>query len=420
MVLIVVVLLLALFLAVPIAYAMGLAGVVGMGDVPLSVAAQQIVRGLDSFTLVAIPLFLLMGTIMARSGITSDLIGLANVVVGRFRGGLAHTNISSSMFFAGISGSAVADLSSIGAVMIPAMKNQGYGAGFSGAVTAASCIIGPIIPPSILMVIFAVQSGQSVGDLFLAGAVPGVILGLGMLIVSWNIARLRDYPRYRGTSTRESLVTTAKAVPGLGLPLLIVFGVVAGVFTVTESAAIAVVYALVLAYAKRSINLRDLPDIVTSATKDSAAVSVVIAFSSLLAYVVVRSGAPQDLVAWMQGSFESAWAVLILINLFLLLLGMFIAPAAGLIIATPLLLPVAQVYAIDPVQLGVLIVFNLNLGLLTPPVGIALFITARIAKTTVEGQFREVLPFFLIAVATLGLVTFVPGTSLALVNWLGS
>jgi tripartite ATP-independent transporter DctM subunit len=412
-------LLLTLALGIPIFVALGLAGWVGLGQAPSSVLAEQMVSTLDSFPLVAVPLFLLMGHLMTYSGIASTIVSFANAMLGRFRGGLALSNIGAGVFFAGISGSAVADTTALGAILVPAMKKEGYSGGFAGAVTAASGALGPIIPPSILMVLYGVQSGTSIEGLFVTGVVPGLATAVVLAVIARLIAGRRRYPTHPPIGLQETSRRFVRALPALCLPSIIVVGIIGGVFTVTESAAVAVLYALILACASRQCGMRDFWRLLHQSGMETAGVLIVIAASAFLAWTLTRSQVPQMLVDFMQRNVANPLLMLLTVNALLLVVGMFFAPAAGLIIVTPLLAPLARAYGIDPLQLGVMIVFNLNLGLLTPPVGISLMITARIAKTSYGEQVREAMPFFAASLVVLGILTYWPAFSLALPRVLG-
>ena len=411
-----IVLLVALAVGVPLLFALGLAGWVGLGGLPTTVLVEQMISTLNVFTLVAIPLFLLMGQIMTHAGITQTLVGFANALLGRFRGGLALANIGAGIFFAGISGSAIADTTALGSIMIPAMKREGYGGGFAGAVTAAAGALGPIIPPSILMVIYGVQTSTSIEGLFLAGVAPGLFMGAGLIAVTGMSARRRGYPVHPGIGVREGVRAFLVALPALFLPFIIVFGIVTGVFTVTESAAIAVLYAIVYAIVfaawKGRLDVRAFAHLFGRSALETAVVAVVIAASAAVAWPLTRSQVPQATVEWMQMAVGDPFLILLLINAFLIVLGMFLAPAAGVILATPLIEPLARSIGMDPIQIGVMMVFNLNLGILTPPVGLSLFITARIAGTSFAEQVREVLPFLAVGFVTLAFVTYWPAFTL--------
>lgn len=412
-------LLIVLVIGAPLFVALALAAWIGLGPLPSSVMVEQMVSTVDSFPLVAVPLFLLMGHLMTQSGIAHTIVSFVNALLGRFRGGLALSNIGAGVFFAGISGSAVADTTALGSILIPAMKKEGYSGGFAGAVTAASGALGPIIPPSILMVLYGVQSGTSIEGLFVTGIVPGLAMAVALALIARWIAGKRNYPVHPPIGAAETWRRGVQAAPALMLPVIIVLGILGGIFTVTESAAAAVLYALALAIISRRCSLLEMWNLTRNAATETAAVLIVIAASSALGWALTRSQVPQALVTFMQANIDSPFLMLLFVNLFLLLVGMFFAPAAGLIVVTPLLAPLGAAYGIDPLQLGVMIVFNLNLGLLTPPVGISLMITARIAGTSYGTQVRDAMPFFAASLVVLAAITYWPWFSLVLPRALG-
>ncbi|QKV18552.1 TRAP transporter large permease [Oricola thermophila] len=414
-----VVFLVTLFVGVPIYVAIGLTSWVSMGSFPLTVLIDQMVSALNSFPLVALPLFLLMGNLMGAAGITRTLVAFANMLVGRFRGGLSIGAIGSGVFFASISGSAAADTSALASVLVPAMKEEGYSGGYSGALVAAAGTLGSIIPPSILLVIYGVQTGTSIEGLFVAGILPGLVVAAGMIFLAIYIAHRRGYPLHRGVSMREGLRTTFRALPVLMLPAIVIVGIIAGIFTITESAAVAVAYAVVLVLVSRRIGAHRLWSILIETAKETASVTAVIAASAALAWPLTRSQVPAELAAYVTQEVASPVLILLLVNLLLLFLGMFLAPAAALVLVTPILLPIGHELGIGSLQLGLITVFNLNLGLLTPPVGLGLFITARIAGTTYLEQVREALPFLAVNLLVLLGITYLPFVTTALPSYLG-
>ncbi len=409
-----------LALGIPLAFAMGLAGILAIldhGVFPLGLVPQRALLGADSFALLAVPFFVLAGNLMNMGGMTDRIIHFANAIVGRFAGGLGLGNIASSMFFAGVSGSAVADTTALGKTLIPAMKREGYDGSFSAAVTAASSICGPIIPPSIPLVLFALTagSGVSVGALFLAGVVPGLLLGIGLMVLCWTISRRRGYPVHGAVSPREFARRLLDAGLALIMPAIIVAGMVGGVFTVTESAAVAVVYAFlvgVLVY--RTLKPGALLEVLGRSALESAAVMIIVAMASLFGWLLAVSGFPKALADGLLALTDNPIVMLLVISALLLVVGLFLEAVAALTIFVPILVPVVQHLGIDLVHFGVVVVFNLMLGLLTPPVGICLYITASFAEVRVEKVFRAVMPFLLLAVAVLLLITLVPGLVLFL------
>ena len=386
-----------MFLGVPLALAMGAAGLIGLGNLNIVVMAQQLFVGLNSFTMIAIPLFIFMGNLMTDSGLTEKLINFCNSLFGRFKGGLGIVSIS-----------AVASTASLGSILIPALKKEGYGSGFSGAIIAAAGSLGPIIPPSILLVIYGCQTGLSIGDLFMAGVTPGILSAITYILVVRITASKRNFPKHEACSARQIGSSFVTALPALMIPVIIVVGITAGIFTVTESAGIVTIYALIFCLIKK-VPFSKMNSSLVSAIKETANVCMVIGASSFLAYILTRLQLPQTIVQFITDMQVSKFVLLILINIFLLIMGMLMAPAAAMIIAIPLLLPLAQTYNIDLIQFGLLVVFNLNLGILTPPVAVSLFMTARMTNTSFATQVKEALPFLAISFIVLILITYVPG-----------
>ena len=388
-----------MFLGVPLALAMGAAGLIGLGNLNIVVMAQQLFVGLNSFTMIAIPLFIFMGNLMTDSGLTEKLINFCNSLFGRFKGGLGIVSIAAGAFFAAISGSAVASTASLGSILIPALKKEGYGSGFSGAIIAAAGSLGPIIPPSILLVIYGCQTGLSIGDLFMAGVTPGILSAITFILVVRITASKRNFPKHEACSARQIGSSFVTALPALMIPVIIVVGITAGIFTI---------YALIFCLIKK-VPFSKMNSSLVSAIKETANVCMVIGASSFLAYILTRLQLPQTIVQFITDMQVSKFVLLILINIFLLIMGMLMAPAAAMIIAIPLLLPLAQTYNIDLIQFGLLVVFNLNLGILTPPVAVSLFMTARMTNTSFATQVKEALPFLAISFIVLILITYVPG-----------
>ena len=402
-----------LLLRVPITFTLALSSIVTAAymDVPLTAVVQRMVQGVRSFSLLAIPFFILAGEIMSRGGISRRLIEFSNVVIGRMRGGLAQVNVLASMFFGGISGSAVADVSSIGTIMIPVMKQKGYDSDYSTAVTVTSACQGIVIPPSHNMIIYSLAAGGvSVGQLFLGGFVPGVLLGVGLMAMSYIIALRRGYPKERSFTLREGLRITRDAFLGLLTAVIIIGGVVSGVFTATESAAVAVVYAFVITFfVYREIPLRALPKILMNALKTLAMVMSLIAAASAFGYLLALLRIPARATELLLSISTNRVALLLLINALLLVLGMIMDMAPLILITTPILYPVVvQTLGLHPVHFGIIMMLNLGIGLATPPVGSALFVGCAIGEVSIERATRAMLPFYAIMVTVLLVVTFVP------------
>ena len=415
--------LVSLALGVPVAFCLGFTSLAAlwMLDEPLIILAQRMFTGVDSFPLMAVPFFVLAGELMNRGGTTRRLIDFANVLVGRIPGGLAHTNIVASMFFGGISGSAVADAAAMGTILVPGMVRKGYTPGFSAAVTAASSTMGPIIPPSIFMVIMGVTTGLSIGGLFAAGIVPGLMLGLAMMGLSYVIAVRRNYPR------EEEPVTLARfgrhlrsAGPALVAPFIILGGILGGIFTPTEAAAVAVLYALFLGFVVyRQLTLRDLFEVLTSSGVTTAVLLLIIGMANIFAWVLSAEEIPQKIATAMLGLTTNPYLILLLINVFLIFIGMFMEGGAAIIILAPTLLKVAVTVGIDPLHFGLMMVLNIVVGLLTPPLGVCLFVVCGVTGLSLGRITRAVVPFLVVEFAVLLVVTYLPALILAVPHWLG-
>jgi len=402
----------SLLLYVPLGFVLGitaLAVVLYKGTLPLSIIPQRMILGADSFALMAVPFFILAGYIMNRGGITRRIIKFANVLVGPFQGGLGLANVAASMLFGGVSGSAVADSTGIGSVIIPAMKAEGYDPDFSAAVTAASSICGPIIPPSVPMVIYGITAEVSIGAMFLAGAIPGLMLGFALMGLAYYYAVKRNYPRYGTVSFSEFWNSFRSAIWALIMPLIILGGIFSGVFTVAESAAVAVVYALAVGvFVYREICLKDLLPLLRQAAVDTAVIMFVISVAALFSWVMAISRLPQLLTDWIFSLELGPVTVLLVLNLFLLFIGTFMEAISAMIILIPLLLPPTKALGIDPIHLGTIIVFNLMLGLLTPPVGLCLYVTGRLADISLERVTKASFPFLLVGIGVLLFITLFP------------
>jgi C4-dicarboxylate transporter, DctM subunit len=403
---------LLMVMEMPIAFALGAASVLSMTiffHVPLSVAVQNMFTSNDSFPLMAVPFFMLAGVIMEVGGISRRLVNFASALVGFIHGGLAHVTVLASMFFAGISGAAAADTAAVGTLMIPEMKKRGYETGFACAIQAAGGTIGVIIPPSIPMVIFGVLSSTSIGGLFLGGVLPGILLGLSLMVMSYFIVRRKGQQIENRFSIRKVWATFKEALWALGMPVIIVGGIVSGVFTATESAVVAVDYALLVGFlVYKELTLRDLQGVFIKAAVTSALVMFIIANASVLGWVLAFESIPQIVTNAFLSLSDNPVVLLLLINLLLLIVGCFIETASALIIFVPLLIPLIPHLGISAVQFGVVVVFNLAIGMLTPPMGICLFVACSIGGATMEQISRAVMPFLLIMLVDLLVITFVP------------
>ncbi len=405
-------------IGIPIAVSMGLTGFVVIllrGDIPIEVTAQRFMTGVDSFPLLAVPFFMLAGALMNTGGITDRLVRFANALVGRLTGGLGHVVVVTNMIMAGMSGSAVADCSATGSVLIPAMVRAKFSPAFSAAVTASASTIGPIIPPSIPFVIFGILAGVSIGRLFLGGAIPGILMGLYLMAVVYLVSKRRGYGRGEKVSGREIWQSFKNAIPALFLPILIAWGIVGGIVTPTEAAVLAVLYALFLGiFVYRELNLAGMVQVFGEAALTTGVVMFIVGGASLLAWIMTREQAGPILVAWVTSITRSRNAVLLVINIILLILGCFFETLSLLILLVPVLMPLVRALGIDPVHFGVMFVLNLMIGLITPPVGMSMFISAAIAKIRVTEFAREI-PLFIVALlVVLALITYVPSLVLFL------
>ncbi len=377
---------------------------------------RNIYNGIDSFPLMAIPFFMLAGELMNRSRITERLVEFAQAMMGHLRGGLAHVNILSSMLFAGLSGSAVADTSALGSMLIPAMEKQGYSRKFAAAITAASSVIGPIIPPSGIMIIYAYVMGESVAALFLAGIVPGILVGVGLMVtVTWMADRY-DFPvASRRYSWRERGGASLKAFFPLMTPVIILGGILGGIFTPTEAAAVAVGYAMVIAlFVMRTMRIVDLPDILARAALTSAVVLLLVGAAMAFKTVVSLSHAPEILASMILSVSENPLILLFLINVLLFIVGMFLDAGPAIIILGPILGPIFVSMGIDPVHFAIIMSVNLTVGLATPPMGLVLFVASSVSGERIENIARAILPFLAVEIATIFLITYVPAISMTI------
>lgn len=386
--------------------------------IPLMSVGVQMVKGIHSFSLMAIPFFILMGEIMSQGGISKRLIQFANLFVGRMRGGLAQVNIVASMFFGGISGSAIADVSSIGAMLIPMMKDNGYDTDYSVDVTITSACQGLLIPPSHNMIIFAVSAGGiSVGKLFMGGYVPGIMLGIALMILSYFIAKKRNYPRGHKVLMKEAISIVRDAFLGIMTAVIIIGGVVAGVFTATESAAVACLYAFIITFfVYREIPLRQFNSILMNSLKTMAMVLALLVSCNVFGWFLAYLRVPAMVTNFMLSISTNRIVLLLMINVMLLALGCIMDMAPLIMICTPIFMPIVQRIGMDPIQFGVMMILNLAIGLCTPPVGAVLFVGCSIGDISIEKLTKSLLPFYFVMVMVLILVTYVPEFTMWLPN----
>lgn len=403
--------LLLVLLNVPIGIAMIM---VSMGyfyysGLGLAFATQRMVDGLNSFPMLAVPLFILAAAILNSAGITNHLFGFARALVGRFTGGLGHVNVLASLFFSGMSGSAIADAGGLGKMEIEAMRNAGYDDEFAGSVTAASSMIGPLVPPSITMVLYGVISNTSIGKLFLGGIIPGVLCALSLMVMVYAIAHRRGYPRDVVTPLPEIARLFIKSLPALLTPAVIVGGIFSGWFSPTEAAAVTVLYAILIDLIfYRELTFRRLWDAIYDTTITSSAIATIIAGVGLLGWVLAREQAPQQIAQLFLSIADSKLAFLIAVNLMIFVLGAFIELLVILLIVVPTLVPVAMGFGIDPVHFGIIVVLNLMISILTPPMGMALFVVAQVGNIPFQNLARAIVPWLLPPIVVLVLVCAFP------------
>ena len=406
-------LMLVLFaIAMPVAWSMAIASGLYMllgPKIPLQGLVQRMIGGIDTFPLLAIPFFILAGNLMNTGGITERLVRFSRALVGHIRGGLAHVVVVTNMIMAGMSGSGIADAAGSGAVLIPAMKRAGYGVPFSAAVVGAAGTIGPIIPPSIPFVIYGSLANTSIGRLLLAGAVPGVLMGILLMIFVYVIARRRNYPSEVKVSRSELARATLHAIPPMGLPIIILGGIIAGVMTPTEAACAGAAYAFVLGvFVYRELKLRDLPKVITESVAGTAAVAIIISAAQPMGWILTYEQAPLKVLALFQDANFSKAALLLIINVIMLVLGCFLEGLAVMVMAVPVLMPLLRQAGIDPLHFGVLFVLNIMIGTITPPVGTIMYVVCALGKISIAEFSREVWPFVLALIACLFIVTYTP------------
>jgi C4-dicarboxylate transporter DctM subunit len=382
------------------------------GTVPITTLVQTIFGGLATFPLLAIPLFMLAGNLMNEGGLTPDLVRFARLLLGHIRGGLGLATVLACAIFAAISGAAVATAVAIGVVMVPAMKKAGYDEGVAAALTATASCLGPIIPPSIPFIIYGVTASVSIAGLFLGGVLPGLVLAGALMVYMYIVARKNDYPRDPKTPGKEVLIAAWKALPALFMPVLIMGGILSGMFTPTEAAGVTVLYAGVMgAFYYRKLTFKSLPKVLLASGLESGMVMLLIAMSEPFAWFVAVDQIPQLIVEWISHLTTSPYMILFLVNIFLIILGIPMETAPALVIVTPVLAPIALAVGIDPIHMGVVICLNLVLGLITPPVGAVLFAVCGMANMSIERLSKAIWPPFLVSLVVLGIVTYVPWLS---------
>lgn len=408
-----------LFLSgVPIAFSLGVATIVGMilTDAPMLVLVQKLWTSIDSFAIVAVPLFILAGALMSYGGISRRLVDFAQALVGHMTSGLAMVAVIGCMFFAAVSGSAIADAAAIGGILIPMMISQGYHPRFTTSLVAAAGTIGPIIPPSIPMVLYGVMTTTSIAKLFAGGFIPGVLMGVSLMAYSYYLGKKRGYlGRAKRATVGELVRGFFSALLALIMPIIIIGGIIGGVFTATESGVIAVMYALILGlFVYRELSVRELPKILYETGITTGTILFILGTASLFTWLLTIQQIPQQLTAMILEANPDRFMVLLIVNVILLIAGTMIDTISALIIFTPLFLPIVKSVGVDPIHFGVIIAVNLTIGMITPPVGVVLFVTSAIGKVSIREMWPDLWPMIVVLVAVLGLITYVDG----LVMWL--
>lgn len=411
-----------LLLGVPVGFSLlgsSLIAILAQGTIPLEAIPQRLALGLDSFPMLAIPLFILAGALMEAGGITKRLITLSEVLVGHIRGSLAHVTVVSNVFMSGVSGSGVADAAATGSALIPSMIKRGYGKGFAAAILGASATVGPIIPPSIPMILYGSLAGVSIGKLFLGGAIPGLLMSGSLMVVAYMIARKRGFEKRERARSKEILKALREAFWALLMPVIIVGGIFTGFFTATESAVIAVIYSLIVGlFVYKDLKIKELPKKLLEAVSMSSSIGIIIAASAPFAWVMAYAQGPAKVLAMFQSISDSTIVALLLLMLILLILGCFLDGMAIIIITTPVIMPILAQFNIDPLHFGVILAINVMIGTITPPVGTLMYVAISIAKTSVFQFTKEVWPFFLVLVLLLVIFALFPQLVLFLPNLL--
>lgn len=410
-------------LTVPIAVSLGFASILAfqVNDLPLTLVPQYLFQGLDSFTLMAAPFFILAGNLMQSGGISRRLINLSNAIIGWVRGGLGAVAVLTSMLFATLSGSSSATTAAVGTTLIPAMEKKGYPRNFAAATCAASGELGSIIPPSLSMIMYGLVANVSIGSLFIAGIVPGIFIGLSLIVTVIVIASIRKFDNVTRLSFGEWLKNVGKAfvdsILALLMPVIILGGIYIGWFTPTESAVVAVVYGFVVGiFIYREITLKDIGNILANSTTIIAILMLIVGFANVFSYILTSNQIPHQLAELIKGLSESPIIFLLLVNILLLLVGMFMETLTSIIILGPILVPIAVQYGIDPIHFGIVMIVNLAIGMITPPIGVNLFVASEIANIRFEQLIKPVLIFLCVLIFDVLIITYIPGMSLSLIS----
>ncbi len=406
------VLLITLLIGVPIFFGLGISSLFALifnGNIPLVVISQKMWASVDNFALLAIPFFILAGGIMEKGGVSKRIIAFASALFGKITGGLGFVAIASSMLFAALSGSTPATVAAVGGMIIPEMKERKYDSTFAAALHACAGTIGVIIPPSITMIIYAVIAEASVGKLFIGGIVPGILMGIGLMVVCYIIAKKNNYPKEEKSSLADVFRTFKEAILSLITPVIIIGGILSGIATATESAVLAVLYAFILSFfVYKELDMKQLKLVLVETVIISATVMGVMATAGIFGWILVTNQVPQSIAAFITSFTSNKYLVLLIINLVLLFVGTFLDTGAALIIFVPMFIPIIKTLGIDPVHFGVLTVINLAIGMATPPLGIGLFVACRIAKVQIADVIKPLIPFLTVMIMVLFLVTYFP------------
>ncbi|MBE0398709.1 TRAP transporter large permease [Halomonas sp. FME1] len=404
---------------VPIAISILLASIIGIeffSRLPLVMVPQQLFVGLDNFPLMAIPFFILAGNLMAAGGISSRFVDLAKSIVGGVQGGLAMTCVLTCMMFAAVSGSSVATTFAIGAILIPAMVKHGYPKPLAASIQASSAELGVLIPPSIPLILFGVSTDTSIGQLFIAGIGPGILIGSALLLFLYIFCKLSGFGLEDSKGRTRFVTAFQRAWAAMLMPIVVIGGIYGGVFTPTEASAVAVFYALVVGACYRELKLAELMPVMRQSVISTAAVMLIIAAAALFSFLISRSGLPVHVAAWVTAVFDSPWAFLLAVNALLLVVGMFIETGAAILVLAPILTPIAMQFGIHPVHFGLVMVVNLALGMITPPLGVNLFAACAVAKISIDQMLPWLVQFVLVVLVCLMMITYMPWISMGLVN----
>lgn len=412
-------------LNLPIAFSLGAASSLALfiqGSVPLTIIPQRMFAAVDSFPLMAIPFFVLAGNLMGEGGISRRLVNFAAAIMGRVTGGLAIVTVATCMFFAAISGSSAATAAAIGSILIPAMVERKYKINFAAATVAASGELGVIIPPSIPMVLFGVMASQSIGTLFIAGFLPGILIGVSLMLTAYFVSKKEGFVGIEKSSFKQVVYTFKDAILALLMPLIILGGIYGGVFTPTEAAVVAVFYGLIVGiFVYHELKLKDLKKIFAESTITTATIMIIIANASTFGWIMTREQVPQKIAeAFMSMSGGSSFIFLLLVNILLLIIGTMFETSAALIILTPLLYPIAVKLGVNPIHFGMIMIVNLAVGMVTPPLGINLFVSCNIAKLKIEDLAKYLVPYLIVLIADIFIITYIPQITLWLPTVLGA